>query len=97
MLDDSTPLTPEMRLSVSIIEDGINAFLGNRSGSERFLEANAWLEEKDDSWVFSFEAICDRIGFSSSKVRKRTLEMRAKGIKRLPIGTRFRPHISTAA
>ncbi|HWO43426.1 MAG TPA: hypothetical protein VNO43_16675 [Candidatus Eisenbacteria bacterium] len=73
-LRKKTVLEPEKKLMLAVLEDGIKSFqdhAGARTdtGRKLFHEAEAWILERDRSWVFSFESICDALGFEPSYVR----------------------------
>jgi hypothetical protein len=70
-----TILEPEKRLMLAISEDAINCFQGNLlaqnvRGSRLFEEAEEWIVEADGDWVFSFENICEALGFNPAYVRQ---------------------------
>ena len=69
------PLEPEQRLVLAILEDAVACFqqyIHYRGGIEEslFREAEAWLLEGSSPWVFSFENICDFLGFSPKYLRQ---------------------------
>src|SRR6266568_6503628 len=70
-----TLLEPEKRLMLAILEDVIHCFQDNlltqNVRSRRlFEEAEEWIVEADGDWVFSFENICEALGFNAADVRK---------------------------
>ena len=70
-----TILEPEKRLMLAILEDAIhcfqdNLFARNVRGRRLFEEAEEWIVEADGDWVFSFENICEALGFNPAYVRQ---------------------------
>jgi hypothetical protein len=70
-----TVLEPEKRLMLAILEDAIHCFQDNvlaQSGKAktRFDEVQEWIVERDRDWVFSFESICEELGFDPRYVRQ---------------------------
>ena len=69
------PLEPEKRLMLAVMEDAIACFqkyLLARDGRGRalFLEAEEWIVEEGSDWLFSFENICEVLGFNPQYVRQ---------------------------
>ena len=70
-----TILEPEKRLMLAILEDAVDCFQNNvlaQSLKSRrlFEEAEEWIVEVDGDWVFSFENICEVLGFNPAYVRQ---------------------------
>jgi len=70
-----TILEPEKRLMLAILEDAIhcfqdNLFARNVRGRRLFEEAEEWIVEADGDRVFSFENICEALGFNPAYVRQ---------------------------
>jgi hypothetical protein len=70
-----TILEPEKRLMLAILEDAIhcfqdNLFTRNVRGKRLFEEAEEWIVEADGDRVFSFENICEALGFNPAYVRQ---------------------------
>ena len=70
-----TILEPEKRLMLAILEDAIhcfqdNLFTRNVRGRRLFEEAEEWIVEADGDRVFSFENICEALGFNPAYVRQ---------------------------
>src|SRR6266496_2143147 len=70
-----TILEPEKRLMLAILEDAIhcfqdNLFTRNVRGKRLCEEAEEWIVEADGDWVFSFENICEALGFNPAYVRQ---------------------------
>ena len=76
-------LEPEMALMLAVLEDAISCFqryVLAQGGKERrqFREAEKWIMEKDNEWLFSFENICEALGLSPRFVRKGLLRWKLK-------------------
>lgn len=70
-----TVLEPEKRLMLAILEDAIHCFqdnlLAQNVRSRRlFDEAEEWIVETDVDWIFSFENLCEALGFNPAYVRQ---------------------------
>jgi hypothetical protein len=68
-------LEPEKRLMLAILEDAIDSFQDNvlaerGKAKSRFGEAQEWILQRDNDWVFSFESICEELGFDPRYVRQ---------------------------
>ena len=66
---------PEKRLMLAILEDAIHCFQDNlltqNVRSRRlFEEAEEWIVEADGDWIFSFENICEALGFNPAYLRE---------------------------
>ena len=86
-----TILEPEKRLMLAILEDAIHCFQDNIlarnvRGRRLFEEAEEWIVEVDDNWVFSFENICETLGFSPAYVRQGLLRWVANKLPKHPKG-----------
>ena len=69
------PLEPEKRLMLAVMEDAVACFqkyLLARDGRGRalFWEAEEWVVEEGSDWLFSFENICEVLGFNPQYVRQ---------------------------
>jgi hypothetical protein len=64
----------EHRLMLAILEDAIAIFVKSVSGSavnrNDAKAARAWLESRDRTLPFSFESICDLLGFDACYMRR---------------------------
>lgn len=72
-------LEPEKRLMLEILEDAIasmrkHIFSRDRKGKTVFQEAEKWIMAKDESWLFSFDNICEVLGLSPDYVRRGLLK-----------------------
>jgi len=86
-----TILEPEKRLMLAILEDAIHCFQDNIlarnvRGRRLFEEAEEWIVEVDDNWVFSFENICETLGFNPAYVRQGLLRWVANKLPKHPKG-----------
>ena len=86
-----TLLEPEKKLMLAILEDAVNCFQDNLSaqngkGKKLFEEAEQWIVELGGDWIFSFEHICEALGFNPEYVRQGLLQWkdrhRSKHLKR---------------
>jgi hypothetical protein len=78
-----TLLEPEKKLMLAILEDAVNCFQDNLSaqhgrGQKLFEEAEKWIVEPGSDWVFSFEHICEALGFKPEYVREGLLRWKAR-------------------
>lgn len=69
-----TPVEPEKRLMLAVLEDGIMCFQKyaleqNSKGNRLFREAEDWILEEDSDWLFSFENICAFLGLDPNYIR----------------------------
>jgi hypothetical protein len=65
----------EKRLMVAILKDAVeclNKYRGARSslGSSQYHNALEWVEDEGTDWLFSFNNICDLLGFDPGYLRK---------------------------
>jgi len=85
-LRSKTLWEPEKRLMLAILEDAVQCFQDNvleRSGKRErlFEEAQEWILKENDDWVFSFENICEVLGFSAQYVRQGLLRWKERRLK----------------
>lgn len=71
----NTLLEPEKRLMLAVLEDAVQCFQDNvsaQSGRRKrlFQEVEEWILEGGNDWVFSFESICEVLGFNPQYVRQ---------------------------
>jgi hypothetical protein len=93
----SAEYDPERRLIVAVLEQGVNDYLkhaGAREPKELELwqEVEAWVEDRDASWLFSFENICHVLDLEPDYLR-RGLHAHKERVRR---GTREEPPSSAA-
>lgn len=65
---------PEKRLMLAVLEDAISCFreyISARDGRRRnlFHEAEGWILEENKDWLFSFDNICEALGFELKYLR----------------------------
>lgn len=88
-----TLLEPEKRLMLAILEDAVNCFQENlsaESGKRKILfnDVEQWIRADGSDWVFSFDHICEALGFTPAYVRQGLLRWQEKNrSKRLKGGT----------
>jgi hypothetical protein len=65
----------ERRLMIAVLEDAVDVYrkqAGAREhrGRQLFADAEEWIENRDRTWLFSFENICDVLDIDASYVRR---------------------------
>jgi hypothetical protein len=65
----------EHRLMVAILEDAIDVYRKQAAARDTrkrhmFEDAEAWIEDRDTVWIFSFENICAVLDLDPSYIRK---------------------------
>jgi hypothetical protein len=78
-----TLLEPEKRLLLAILEDAIQCFQNNLSAQtvikKRLLdEAEEWIFKRGEDWIFSFDHVCEALGFTPEYVRQGLLRWKEK-------------------
>lgn len=93
-----TPLEPEKRLMLAVLEDAVACFqkylqARDPRGQALFREAEEWILDASRDWLFSFDNICELLGFNPYYVRSGLLEWKKKKLAaRQPARVyRFRP------
>lgn len=84
-----THLEPEKRLMLAVLEDAIQCFQDNvsaRNGRKKklFDEAEEWILETNSDWIFSFESICEVLGFNPEYVRHGLLRWKENKLLKHP-------------
>ncbi len=69
------PLQPEKRLMLAVLEEAISCYQKNAPQKSRrekglFRETVEWIFEEDGDWTFSFENICEVVGYDPDYIRK---------------------------
>lgn len=69
-----TPLEPEKILMLAVLEDAIACFQDyisarHSKGKNLFREVEEWIFEDSGHWLFSFESICEVLGFNPAWLR----------------------------
>ena len=79
----------ERRLMIAVLEDAVDVYrkqAGSKDprGEQLFQEAEAWIEDLDRAWLFSFQNICDVLDLDAEYLRRglRALKQRAQGARR---------------
>jgi hypothetical protein len=90
----STHLEPEKALLLAILEDAVHCLekykaAKDRAGRERFRDAENWIMEPGNEWIFSFDNVCELLGLDPQYVRQRLQKQRAKTLE---LETRRRRH-----
>lgn len=72
-------LEPEKALLMAVLQDAIDCYqkygsARNRAGKEMLYEAEQWLMNDKDDWVFSFRNICDLLELDPQYIRRGLLE-----------------------
>ncbi len=67
-------LEPEKRLMFAVLEDAVACFqkyisARDAKGKTMFHEAEEWILKEDSEWLFSFDNICEVLGFNPQYVR----------------------------
>jgi len=78
-----THLEPEKQLLLAVLEDGINTFRENvvaqgEKNKRLFREAEEWIADTDDDWIFSFEMVCETLAINPEYVRRGLLHWKEK-------------------
>jgi hypothetical protein len=78
----------ERRLMIAILEDAVDVYRKQAAavdprGQELFVEAEAWIEDADRCWLFSFQNICDVLDIDADYLRDglRAWKRRAQGAR----------------
>jgi hypothetical protein len=71
----SEHLEPERALIAAILEDAVHEYRKySRSrdlkGKERFREAEEWIMDKGNDWIFSFDNVCELLGLDPDYIRR---------------------------
>lgn len=97
-------LVPEKVLMLAILQDAVICIRDNLGATERkkrqlFVDALDWITTRDSSYLYSFENICDALGFAPSYMRRGFMKLKrncrqreARGVWQvsLPSGRRHR-------
>jgi hypothetical protein len=82
-------LEPEKKLMLAVLEDAIACFqkyVLARDGKGRAMlrDAEEWIMEERSEWLFSFENICEVLGFDPQYVRKGLMRWKEKKLAGRP-------------
>ncbi|GIW44770.1 MAG: hypothetical protein KatS3mg077_2052 [Candidatus Binatia bacterium] len=66
---------PERRLMLAVLQDALEcfrkyAFARDSRGRQMFIEAKDWIFSRDQHWWYSFENICELLGFDPEYLRR---------------------------
>lgn len=78
-----TVLEPEKKLMLAVLDDAIRCLHDNRSAqaSEKkklYDEAAQWVGARGGDWIFSFDNVCEALGFSPDYLRQGLLRPKPK-------------------
>ena len=84
----SRQLEGEKRLMIAILKDAVECldkYRGSRSSTGRTQYENAleWVQDRGTDWLFSFNNICDLLGFDSDYLRAFLMKREGKFAKPL--------------
>jgi hypothetical protein len=76
-------LEPEKSLMLAVLQDAVNNYQNNmmsqdKKGKRRFADAEDWIVQAGSDWIFSFENVCEALGFNPAYVRKGLLRWKEK-------------------
>jgi len=82
-------LEPEKKLMFAVLKDAIDCFQDNvlahgRRKKRLFREAEEWILTEDEDWLFSFENICEVLGFNPRYVRQGLIRWKEAELARRP-------------
>src|SRR5919204_820315 len=75
----------ERRLMIAVLEDAVDVYrkqAGARDAraQQLFHEAEAWIEDSDRTWLFSFQNICDVLDIDAEYVRRGLHEWKKRAL-----------------
>src|SRR5207247_2497135 len=74
---EAGPAAGERALMRAVLEDAVRCLVGEvgprRQRGQLAAEAREWIEAGDFCWPFSFENVCDGLGFHAASLRGRLL------------------------
>ncbi|HWP67217.1 MAG TPA: hypothetical protein VNO26_15070 [Candidatus Limnocylindria bacterium] len=82
----------EHRLMVAILEDAIDVYRKQAAARDTrkrhmFEDAEAWIEDRDSSWIFSFENICTVLDLEPDYIRRGLREWKRRARAAAAAGT----------
>jgi len=82
-----TLLEPEKRLMLAVLDDAVNCFQENflaqsGRGKKLFDEAEEWILDEARDCIFSFENICEVLGFSGEYLRHDLVRWKEKKLSK---------------
>lgn len=74
---------PERRLMLAVLQDALEcyrkyAFAHDNRGQQMFSEARDWIFSQDKKWWYSFENICELLGFDPQYLRRQAQDWYAR-------------------
>ncbi len=83
-----TLLEPEKSLMLGVLDDAINCFqknllAENRRRKKLFDEAEEWILDEARDWIFSFENICEVLGFNAEYLRYGLVRWKEKKLSKV--------------
>lgn len=78
-------LNPEKTLMFAVLQDAVVCFQEHVAAYDRrrrtlFLNAEEWILEKDRCYLFSFESVCECLGFEASYLRRGLMGWKDKSL-----------------
>jgi hypothetical protein len=77
VVTEAGPAAGERALMRAVLEDAIRCLIGEVGPRHQrgalAAEAREWIETADPRWPFSFENVCDGLGFDAGNLRRRLL------------------------
>jgi hypothetical protein len=78
---------PEKALLFAVLEDAIDCYqkycsAHDRAGRERFREAEHWIMEETDDWLFSFVNVCELLGLDPRYLRQGLQQWKQKALEK---------------
>jgi hypothetical protein len=79
----------ERRLMVAVLEDAVRQYLTHAGADDPhhralFEDAEAWVEERDASWFYSFENVCTVLDLDPEYLRRGLRAHRSGAVGRVP-------------
>lgn len=76
-------LEPEKKLMLAVLEDAIACFqkyvfVREGKGKILFQEAEDWIWDRNNDWLFSFANVCETLGFNPAYLRQGLAQWRAQ-------------------
>jgi len=80
------PIEPERRLMWAVLEDAIDSYQSYFTSRkpkppDAVNEAEEWILTRDERWFFSFDNICDMLGFDAEYLRAGLLVWKEKQLR----------------
>jgi hypothetical protein len=82
-----TEYAGERRLMIAVLEDAVDVYRKQHGaqdprGRVLFEEAEAWIENTDPTWIFSFENICNVLDLNAEYIRRGLYALRHRPPRR---------------